>query len=333
MKKIQREKLTFIKFVDEFKVNPRRYVLYLCFLIVLLLLPGQNRYQTLGLEKVEPEILDLPFTVSKPASYPERTGGQNVPYLSASAVILMDVDSQVVLYEHNPNEKLLPASTTKIRTAVIALENYPLELVMPAKETIIEATVDASLMRLEVGDRVSARSLLYGLLLNSGADAAETLAQNFPGGKSAFLEKMNEKAKELNLNNTHFVNEVGLDDSNQYTTVLDLARLTTYALKNPTFTEIVKTREKFVYDATGQKRYYLKNINELLGISGIDGVKTGYTEQAGECLVTSATQNGHRLLSVVLRSQDRFLESASLIEWGFRNFTWKDYSQSNSEIY
>lgn len=326
MKKAQRESLTFHKFIEEYKSNTRRYLVFLFVLIIIIFLPGQNHYQTLGLKKIEPQIVDFPFTFPPPALYPVKTGSENIPFLSAQSAILMDVDSQVILYQKNPEEKLLPASTTKIMTALIALENYPLDLVLPAKESLLEATVDASLMGLHVGDNVSVQALLYGLLLNSGADAAETIADSYPGRKSAFLQKMNEKAKELNLKNTHFENEIGLDDRGQYSTVLDLARLTTYALKNPVFAEIVKTKEKFVYDSTQTKRYYLKNINELLGISGIDGVKTGYTDGAGESLVTSATQKGHRILGVVLKSNDRFFESKSLIEWGFKNFIWTDFS-------
>ena len=326
MKKSQREKLTFTKFIEEFKNNTRRYLLFLFLLIILLSLPGQNYYQTLGLKKVEPEFLALPFEIPPPALYPEKIGTQNAPYLTAESAILMDVNSQVIMYQHNSEKKLLPASTTKIMTAIVALENYPTDLVLPAKETQLEASVDASLMGLETGDQVPVQTLLYGLLLNSGADAAETLARNFPGGKAVFINKMNEKARELNLTNTHFVNAIGFDDNEQYTTVLDLARLTTYALKNPLFTEIVKTKEKFVYNSDQTKRYYLKNINQLLGFSGIDGVKTGYTELAGECLVASASVDGHRVVSVILNSNDRFLETEALIRWGFNNFSWQNFA-------
>lgn len=326
MKKSEKEKLDFAKFIQELKVNTRRYLIFLCFLVVIILLPGQNRLQTLATKKINPSFVELPNKYSVVELYPKYIGIENPPFLTAQSAILLDAASQVVLYQKNENQKLKPASTTKIMTAVVALENYSLDDILEASEWTKEEITDASLMGLKSGEKVSVRSLLYGLLLNSGADAATTLANNYPGGKDEFVKAMNEKAKSLHLDNTNFSNVTGFDNDNLYTTVLDLARLTSYAIKNETFREIVGTREKFVFDQLNSHRYYLKNINQLLGMSGINGVKTGYTEQAGECLVLNSNLNNHDLISVVLKSENRFSESLSLIDWGYKNHEWIDLS-------
>lgn len=325
MKKNVRQHLSFKTFILELKERSLRYSVFLSLFLFLLFLPGQNYYQTLFVEKKESSTLDLPFTLPSPALYPEITGRNPVPFLSSQGAILIDVDSQVVIYAKNSHARFYPASTTKIMTAITAMENYPPDAILTAWESFSEASTDAALVGLKSGDRVSLKGLLYGLLLNSGADAAETLSQNFPGGKKAFILEMNKKAQNLHLSDTHFVNESGLDDKDQYTSVVDLARLTTYALKKPIFAEIVGTKELFITDISGRKRYFLKNINKLLGeVWGVNGVKTGYTEKAGECLVAYAERNGHRLLSVILNSQDRFGETQALLEWGFQNITWQN---------
>lgn len=324
MKKNARENISFKKFLDEFKNHPLNYSSFICLFIFLLFLPGQNYYQTLSVVKKEPVLFPAPFALPSTAPYPFVKGQEAVPEVSAQSAILIDVDSQVVVFQKNPNEKLLPASTAKIMTALVALENYDQNSVLTAWESLIDQSTDAALMRLKTGDRVSVKNLLYGLLLNSGADAAETLSQNFPGGRKAFIQEMNKRAVDLHLNNTRFVNETGLDEKGQYTTVLDLARLSTFAMNNSLFRKIVSTSEYFATNFNGEKKYYLKNINNLLGVVwGMDGIKTGYTQEAGECLVATAQRNGRRLLSVVLKSQNRFLETQNLLEWGFRNLEWK----------
>ena len=326
MNKNAKPKLSLQDFFQELKVKPERYSLFLFLFLFLFFLPGQNYYQTLSLIPQKPKLNTLPFNSPKPALFPEKTNDVPVPNLSAQGVILMDIDSQVVMYSKNPHQKLLPASTVKIMTAVVSLEHYKPDSILTAWESVSESSSDAALMGLKNGDRIGLKMLLYGLLLNSGADAAETLAQNYPGGKSAFTSQMNRKAKELHLDDTHFVNEIGFDDPGQYTSVLDLASLATYALRNPVFEKIVSTREFRAFDATGKKRYYLKNLNKLLDtVPGANGIKTGYTELAGESLVASSTRNSHRILSVILKSTDRFAETSWLLEWGFANHKWIQY--------
>lgn len=327
MKKERHINLSFKKFLEELKTTSWRYSLMLTIILFLFTLPGQNYYQTIGINKKEPAYLEVPFVIpaAAPAPYPLLKQNAFFPEITAQSAVLVDLDSGVTVYENNPKTKLLPASTTKIMTAIVALNNYQENGVLTAWESISESSTDASLMGLQNGDRLTTKALLYGLLLNSGADAAETLSQNFPGGKEAFIEEMNKTAANLHLTDTHFANETGLDDANQYTTVFDLARLTREALKKPLFAQIVATREFNAFDISGKKRYYLKNINKLLNeLEGTRGIKTGYTQRAGECLVAMVERSGHKLISVVLNSQDRFTDTKMLVNWAFEQIDFID---------
>ena len=268
----------------------------------------------------KPAFQDLPLLLPDPAFYPRATSGITQPITTAQSAIIVDVDSSVILYQKEPNRKLAPASTTKIATAVIALENYEL-----SKEIIVK-NIDptGAQMGLAPGQIITIENLLYGLLLPSGNDAAFVLAEKFPGGERKFVEKMNAKAKELNMINTNFTNVSGFEDKDHYSTSLDLARLSAYALKNPIFAKIVATPEITIVDANAGQSKKLKNLNKLLGSTlGATGIKTGWTEDAGECLVASAKRNGHTIISVILHSDDRFGESEKLLKWAFENFTWE----------
>jgi D-alanyl-D-alanine carboxypeptidase len=148
----------------------------------------------------------------------------------------------------------------------------------------------------------------------------------------AFVEAMNQKAKELGMKNSHFENPSGIDGSNHYSTPRDITFLTSVALKNPTILDIVKTKQTVVADITGKRIYRLKNVNQLLGtVAGVDGVKTGFTTEAGQCLVTSATRNGHKIVIVLMGSADRFGESAKLVDWAFSNFQWFSFKELMSQ--
>ncbi|MCL5676263.1 MAG: D-alanyl-D-alanine carboxypeptidase [Patescibacteria group bacterium] len=324
MKNVKR-KLDFSRFLTEFKENKERYLIFCFFFLLLLLIPGQSYYQTLTLISQEKKFLDLPFLVPLPAPYPQKTAKMNAPQISALSAIIMDVDSQVVMYSKNPREKLLPASTTKIMTALVALNRWQPEDVLPvplAATQKADAT-DSALMGLVGGEKLTLKSLLYGLLLNSGGDAAYTLSMDYEGSRSGFIKAMNQKVEQLHLTDTKYQNEIGFDDSNQQTSVLDLARLATLALKNPLFSQIVATKNVTVSDESKTHWYHLQNLNELLWEEpGAEGVKTGFTNDAGECLVAEVKRNGHRVLTVVLKSSDRFGDSKKLINWAFANFSW-----------
>lgn len=254
------------------------------------------------------------------APYPvQKENYQPPPDISAASVVVIDVKSGLALFEKNPQTKLLPASTTKLMTALVALEKCSLEQIV----TVGEVEKEPTSMGLAPGDNISVRDLLYGLLVASGNDAAYTLAASCASSVAQFVKEMNFKARELGFRNTHFTNPAGFDDPAHYTTAQDLAKLARVAITNPTVAKIVSTKSTVVTDATGNKTYFLENINELLGeVEGIEGIKTGQTEGSQEVLVTQTTRNGHTIITVVLGSLDRFAESKSLIEWAFANHVW-----------
>lgn len=247
----------------------------------------------------------------------------NFPVFSAQSVVALDVDTGVTLYEKDPDKLLLPASTTKIVTALVAMDTFKDSDVL----TVGPVTVQGQRMRLISGEKMIAEDLLSGLLIFSANDAAEVFAGNFPGGRDAFIIAMNAKAKELNMNSSNFTNPAGLDGENQKTTAKDLARVAGVAMTIPRFSEIVKQKEKVVTSIDGRIIHRLTSTNELLGkVPGVFGVKTGWTENARENLVTYLNRDGRKVMIVVLGSQDRFGETTELIDWIFANYEWSDVS-------
>lgn len=249
----------------------------------------------------------------------EETGAEDLQ-LTAESYLVMDVDSVVVLAKKDEGKLWPPASITKVMTAMVALESYPLEAVV----TVEPMRVEGQKMDLIQGEKITVHNLLYGLLVESGNDAAEALASYFPGGRERFIEAMNIKAKAWHLNNTRFSNPSGIDGKYHFSTALDLARLTTMALKNEEFANIIAT-EKMVVESVDQSvTHHLENTNQLLAsVNGVKGVKTGWTEEAGESLVALTERDGHRVVTVVLGSEDRFRETEKLIEWCFSNVEWR----------
>ena len=274
-------------------------------------------------EKVLGKSISFRELLPAPAWYPVDKNLSSFPNLSANTIKVIDADSFVTLYEKNPNQRVFPASTTKMMTAIIALEQYPMDQVLTVGKTI----VDGNIIMLEPGEQLTAENVLYGLLVGSGNDAALVLAENYPQGVIGFVEAMNKKAKELSLYDTHFTNPMGYDQEGHYSTADDLSRLASYAMKNQEIAKIVSTSEYTVTDVTGDKIHKLKNTNELVGqVDGVRGVKTGWTENAGECLVSYVEKNNRKIISTILGSNDRFGETKSIIDWAFVNFEWKKIS-------
>lgn len=252
------------------------------------------------------------------------TKKEELPKINSRAVVVFDRESKTVIYEKNMNSKRAQASTTKIMTAIVALEkgnlNETIEICKKAANT------GGSRLGIKTGDRISLKDLLYGLLLRSGNDAAVQIAIHIGGNIEGFAKMMNEKAKELGLENTNFVTPHGLDNSNHYTTAYELAVLTDYAMKNNLFSKIVGTKQTTIY--INSNPVTINNTNELLGnLDGVNGVKTGFTSQAGRCLVTSVNRNNLQIITVVLGAdtkKDRTKDSINLIE-----YTYKNYEQIN----
>ncbi len=252
-----------------------------------------------------------------------KTQSVELPPLTSESIFVVDVNSGVSLYEKNPDEQLLPASTTKIVTALVAIDYYnPEEIV-----TVRKPNVEGQKMGLFEGEQITVGDLLAGLLIHSANDAAEVLAQNYPGGREAFVAAMNNKARDLHLENTFFTNPSGLDGLGLTTTARDLARESAIAMKIPIFRDIVGTKEKLVSSVDGVYTHKLTNINELVGVvPGVLGVKTGWTENAKENLVTYVKRDNNDVVFIVLKSTDRFGETRTLIDWIFESYEWKKVS-------
>lgn len=238
------------------------------------------------------------------------------PAVNALAAVVVEETTGRILYDKNALERRSIASTTKIMTALVALENgHPEDKVRVSKRA---AAIGGSTAGLREGEEYTLRELLYAMMMISGNDAAIAVAEHIGGSVEDFAVMMNDRARSLGAVNSNFVTPHGLDRSDQYSTAYDVALITIEALKNPLFCEIVSTRSFYI---PGHSLY---NTNELLSsYPGADGVKTGYTGQAGRCLVSTARKNGMRLISVVLGSPTRSARanaSRSLLDYGFSNF-------------
>lgn len=235
--------------------------------------------------------------------------------LRAAAAILVEANTGTVLYARNEHERRPMASTTKIMTALMALETTPLqELVTVSPQAIRVTGSDAGL---RAGQRLTMFELLHALMLPSGNDAANVVAEHVAGTQAAFAELMNTRAYELGATRTRFANAHGLDAPNHYSTAHDLALLSVTAMRLPTFSNVVRTPQ-FQAQTIGAS---WQNTNRLLwGFEGIEGIKTGTTSGAGYCLVAAASRDGMQLISVVLGSPDRWNDSSRLLEYGFDEF-------------
>lgn len=235
--------------------------------------------------------------------------------VSAKAAIVIAADTLEVLYEKSANQKLPMASTTKIMTALLLAEQPDLSKTVKTTKQMV--TVEGSSMGLLEGDTVSYRDLLYGMLLASGNDAANTTAYVLAGSVQGFAKMMNEKAAELGMKNTSFVTPSGLDDENHYTTAYDLALLTAAALKNSAFRTACSSKSAVLYYGNPPYRRTLTNHNKLLGnYEGIIGVKTGFTKKSGRCLVTAAEGEGKRVIAVTLNDPDDWNDHRKLLDYG-----------------
>ena len=246
----------------------------------------------------------------------ESTSNQ-VPVITAKSALIYDLKNQKVLFSKNPEKKLPMASLTKIMTAIVAVES-------PKKDgqyIVVQADlVGENSMGLSIDETFSLEELLYGLILTSGNDAAETLASNFPQGRGQFIKAMNNKAKALGLNSTHFTNPTGFEgDGQQYTTAYDLLVITNYAMQLPLFKKVAGTFDYHILVTDNHKEFYLENETNLLtSYPGVMGVKTGYTPEAGLCLVTYLNFKGHKIIGILLGSDNRRQEMKDLLDYALK---------------
>lgn len=268
------------------------------------------------------------------------------PNINSRSAIVLDRNANAILYGKNENQKRPMASTTKIMTSIVIIENNDLnDIVTISKKA---AGTGGSRLGLKFNDKISVKDLLYGLMLRSGNDAAVALAEYSGGSVQQFANLMNNKANSLGLKNTHFETPHGLDSSEHYTTTYELAILTDYALKNEIFSKIVNTQNINININGNSKNIH--NTNELLGyLNGVYGVKTGFTNGAGRCLVTSVKRNDLDLICIVLGAdtkKDRTRDSIELIEYAYANFRninikekineefnkWKEINEKRIEV-
>lgn len=250
--------------------------------------------------------------------------GQGVtpPQILSTAALIVDVDTGLPLFNKDANKIVPIASTTKIITALISSAYFKPNEVLTVPEDVL--SVGGSSMGLKPGEKINYRSLLYGMLLNSGNDAAYTIAQNYPGGEVEFIKVMNSKANSLGLANTHFDNPAGFDSPNHFSSAIDLAKIALMAINDPQIARIVATKDTIVTSDDKTIEHPLKNLNKLLDMQGVLGVKTGTTPQARENLVGLIDRNNHKILTVVLGSNDRFGETEKLFDWVYQNYQWGD---------
>ncbi len=238
-------------------------------------------------------------------------------FINARAAILIEEATGKVLYAKNPDIIMAPASTTKIMTGILCIEKGNLDRIVRISGNA--AARSGSTMNLKQNERFSLRNLLYGLLLSSGNDAATAIAEAIAGSEYRFAVMMTNKARQLGLKHTRFINASGLPAYNHYTTAFDLARLARYALQNPLFASIVQTKEALVPGPTSGQTTTLKNHNKLLwDYPYTTGIKTGYTRKAGKCLVASAKKQDVTLIAVVLKSGNIYNDSRKLFDYGFK---------------
>ena len=274
--------------------------------------------------------LMLPLVLLPPNGSAER----KAPAIKAQAAILMDAKTGDVLYGHQIHKHLAPASTTKIMTAILAIESSRLD----EKATVSSkaAGTGGSSMHLFASQNLTLHELVTGLLMRSGNDAAVAISEHLAGSEEAFVAQMNERARSLGAMNTHFRNPHGLSAPGHYSSAFDLAWMTRHALLQPVFSSIVATRETTIdwLDRRGkEKDVHLRNTNKLLWmLEDADGVKTGTTGEAGPCLVSSATRGNQRLIAVVLHDHSRWQDSLALLQYGFSAFDLFEYADAGQFI-
>lgn len=249
--------------------------------------------------------------------------------ISARSAILYEPVTRTVVFEKNSETKLPMASTTKIITAITAIENMNLkDIVTTSKKA---ADVEGSSIWLEEGEKQTLENLLFGLMLSSGNDAAIAIAEH--KGYDEFIKLMNETAKKAGAENTYLKNPNGLDEEGHYTTAYDMALISAYAMKNHKFREIVSTKEKVIPWENHQWGRTLKNHNKLLRLyEGANGIKTGFTKKDGRCLVSSASRNGVKLICVTLNAPNDWDDHTKMLDMGFSLLESKEIILENKLV-
>lgn len=292
-----------------------RHFFILVFLLTLLFwYPGDSEFIKLfsidnnlfrdkeSTSKANVEVLEVPYVLD----------AMVIPQVTAQALYIVVLDSFTPIYAKNEHIKLPTASTVKMITALTSMDVYNLNEVIKVKGiTDVGQTIN-----LVNGEKITVENLLYGILVGSGNDAAYALANGYKDGFSGFISKMNKKANEIGMKDTVILDPAGLDRSGQYTTAYDLALAGRELIHNQTLAKIVSTKQITISDVDFVRFHQLNNINVLLGeIPGLGGLKTGYTETAGQHLVSLYKKDNREFIIVVLKSEDRFEDTKNVVNW------------------
>src|SRR5712692_9026573 len=278
--------------------------IWLLLLALLMPVAAESRLPATGSSTVEL------YELARPTAPP--------PAIKARSAILLDLDSGTILFQLDPHGRHAPASLTKVVTALVALDHLRLDQLVTVPPSINQLPWDSTRMGLRPGERLTVRELLYGLFLNSGNDAAITLAEAAMP-RATCIALMNAKAAQLGLVDTHVVNPIGLDDPGQYTSAADLARASIELTTRFPVVAAIASMPSLTLPATATHHaYVLYNLNQLIRTyPGATGLKTGWTGRAGGCLIATASRGGRHLLVVVMGSPSIFNEAASLLDYGF----------------
>lgn len=290
------------------------------------------------------------FTVVFCAVFPIKASAYEVTgvTITAKAGMLVSMDTGEILYSNNIDTKVYPASITKIMTAVLMIENdkFDPDGTLAMTQDVLDriSGTGSSVSNLKAGEVITQQDLLYMVLMSSFGDAAYLAADYYEGGNDAFVAKMNAKAKELGLENTNYANPIGLHDEMNYTTVRDIYKLTTYALENELFAEVCSTA-RYTLKATNMSpqrtlstTIFLQDTTTNYYYQYAKGVKTGYTDEAGRCLVSTASYNGYNYMCILMGCpveegrRYEFLESAELYRWAFNNFSFREIANSGEPV-
>ena len=257
------------------------------------------------------------FTIGLLLSFPSALeAASGMPVISAKSAVVMEASTKKVLYEKKSDERRYPASTTKMMTLITALEHGNLDETVTTSTTA--ANMEGSTLWLAPGEQLRLRDLLYGVMLVSGNDAATVVAEHVAGSVDAFSRLMTEKARVMGATNTNFTNSSGLPDPNHYSTAYDLALIAAYGYSHPDFRTIISTRHKTIPWSGKDHPRELYNENKILYLyEGGNGVKTGYTDAAGRCLVSGAKRGDIQLIAVVLDADQMWQDTISLLDYGF----------------
>lgn len=261
----------------------------------------------------------LPLLIASALIAPHASHAAPALSVSAKSAIVMSSDGDV-LFEHNADEVLPMASTTKIMTCLIALEECDDDEVVTVTDA--SAGIEGTSLYMKSGDEATVRDLIFAAMLRSANDAASALAVHISGDEESFSRLMNDRASELGLDGTHFTNPHGLPSEGHHTTARDLARLAAFAMKNELFAAVVSTKE-YVVTLNGDEKRPVRNHNKLLfTYDGACGVKTGFTKESGRCLVSCAERDGVRLIAVTLGAPDDWRDHRAMLDYGFENLVY-----------